>query len=72
MVLGSGAGRVDKPGCWGLSNVYGSGGLVVTAQPRGGGFSSFQGRFRSHMRSATPRMQVRELALMSICHNHIH
>ena len=36
------------------------------------GFSSFQGRFRSHMRAVTPRMQVRELALMSICHNHIH
>lgn len=36
------------------------------------GFSSFQDRFRDHTRSVTPHMQVRELVLMSICHNHIH
>ena len=36
------------------------------------GFSSLQGRFRSHIRAVTPRMQVRELALMSICHNIFH
>ena len=36
------------------------------------GFSSLKDRFRDHIRSVTPRMQVRELALMSICHNHTH
>ena len=36
------------------------------------GFSSFQGRFRNHMRSVTPRVQVREPALLSTCHNIFH
>lgn len=36
------------------------------------GFSSFQDMFRDHTRSVTPRMQVRQLAPLSIYHNHIH